>query len=370
MFKKVHLALLACVFGVVWLASGSFTTLQTQAAEQVRIAFQFTPVPTATTAAQINTEVASFTDQFTVQLAATTPVATIANSAEIPTLPQTTQLNKNERPRVEPTITSSFTARATFVRSVNQTRIALSSLTYLLNVADADGILTCSEIIPYYEQTAQFNHYALAETLETTYDYYMRSMNIATIGVNQLYRYCLQQLALDPPEDEIAVRKIKPAAIWETAVADSNSALYLNNVAVEWLNGSTRLLSSVYNQFDRHLQTYQSALAQPTLKSCETIRRSFEHITLETTRLDLGSNSEFRSSYSKYTQAADLVYQTSVGLYDYCDPTVAGMDQVAEQQLQTLPHDLVESAEIGIVQAQALMLDAHFYISPESLVTP
>ncbi|MGB1250279.1 MAG: hypothetical protein ACPG8W_06575, partial [Candidatus Promineifilaceae bacterium] len=341
MLRLVYLTLFVCLFFVFWLALSSFPAGELASESAQQMVYNFILVPTATPASSTTEgDTVEYAEQFTVQLNMPTvegqseAVAEIT-SAEIRPSPQTVQLNKQEPNKpAQSEEQVRLSERRAIVYGFKQSRTALSSLTYILNVADADGILVCDEVINFYEQTTAFKHFNVSPPLEAANDYFVRSMNIATIGVNPLYQFCQQTLIDEPEENEIAIRKIKPASIWTSAVSQSNRALEINHSAIEWLHGSTRLLTNIYDKFDINLNLYKTALTTSTTDSCAAIRHSYAQLAQQSTHLDLGDGSEYFSSYDKYDRAISAISESGRTIYEYCVPAVSnGIEQLAETDL-------------------------------------
>ncbi len=382
MFRFLRLALFICLTFVFTVGLALVLWVPIQGAGGQSVAYVFTPVPTATQVGAVEASAGEEfgIDKFSIEMAITeqpvfsveivtveaspTPVSTPSPSPQSPIISREAELPADSK-RLE------FVERSDLVRNVRTNRSAIANLTYTINVASGLGSLSCADTIRFYEDVQGLEGFNVPSELQRAYDYSVRASNVVIVGVNSLYRFC-QQIQLEQasqelestPQEIVMVDEIEPFGIWEQAIAESNTGLRLITDAKGWLSGSPRLLNELYLQLDEALVIYEAALQEPTEEGCNTIRAAFATLTMDSTQLDLGENSEFRSSYSKYQKAILTLSDSGQALYDFCDSAIHGAGQLEESNLQMLPLPAINSALGGVEEAQALMELAHFYIEP------
>lgn len=328
------------------------------------VAFDFTPVPTSTNASseeEGNTETLD-AEEYTVQMDNAVVVLdeTTEGSAEIAS--DTIDSSTGERDETSQTSKRvDLIDRDTLVNSITDSRNAISNLTYAINVADGVGTLSCAEVVEHYEQILTFEQYNVTSDLHVANTSYSRALNMVTAGTVNLYDFCATHVGEGAYNDEIEVREITPASIWEQALAESNASIRSAENAVGWLKGDARLLSGVYDQFRQDLTQYQNALSNPVLDLCPDIRSAFERIVIDSIILSINDSATY-NSYSSYRLAVDSINDTGIGLYEFCDVNVGGAGQMNENNSQLLPQGLIDTASIGREQASNQVDTAYSYI--------
>ena len=332
------------------------------------VAFEFTPVPTATspTTLETNTPVLE-AEQFSVQVdnaniaPAEASDAGSLNSAETASPPEEIAVFSDRDESSQTSKRVDLIDRETLANSITASRNVISNLTYTINVADGVGTISCADVVTYYDQILMFEQYNVSPELHIANENYSRALTVITLGVQNLYDFCSRYLA-GSVYDEILTREIEPADIWQQAIKESNTGMRSAENSVGWLKGDARLLSSIYDQVRIDLERYQTALSNPSLDSCANIRLAFEHIVLDSVVLDI-RNSPAVTSYIAYRLAVDSINETGIGLYEFCDVSVGGAGQIANNS-QLLPQGLIDTALIGHQQANGELNMAYFYIAP------
>lgn len=359
------------LFITVTMTRTLFWNHSTEAVAYTPIRYAFTPEATTASARlqYIQTPVDDMVGAFTVSVAMPPPAAADFAPLIAPTetlQPQPTLVARRSSPTASPT--PELTSRETFSRRFRSSRATLSNLTYILNMAAGDGFLDCQQLNQYYEQVTLFYHHSVAEPLGTANDYYIRSLNTLTIGIFPLYDWCLQQLADEPERSVFRIHVITPSNSFSNAVAESNAALTLNTLGLEWLDGSTRLLTELYNRFENQLVAYATAVNLSTADACPAIQQGYVQLVQQSAVLDIAHGSEFYSSHRRYEQALQHIRESGQTLHDFCaSDNVEGVSQLIEMRIQLLPMEAMTSARVGIEQAQLLLEEAYFYISSEAL---
>ena len=339
--------------------------------EQPLVAFEFTPVPTATNDFQTNDDSANAldTDVFTIQIENVViesegPAVQMVESAETSPLTTAPSVNVNTTQTDIRTPIASQADRETLGSQILASRNAISNLTYTINVGNGVGLLSCLEVTRYYQDVLEFQQFDVSAELSFANNSYNQALNSTVYGVAPLFSFCTDFLNQSALNDSININDIQPATIWNAAVQESNAAIRSAENAIGWLKGQARLLRTLYDQVDAQYLQLSNLLNGASTTSCERIRQEYERIVMQAAFLDLGNDIQNFSSYNKYTQAVHTLDAAMRPLYEYCDPAVGGLGQLTDSGVDMMFNELVSNAFTGIQEANELMGLADFYITP------